>query len=230
VGLFPLEWSGYVAEELLHGASEFMTSVAKNNFQDMTELTYFFIFLRTKYIDQTVLMPYSSILKNFSAWFVQLWAESLGKINEAGLSTGLTPIPAYGPADQHAQLQFFTQGPLQKLILFIEVQKNSQDFSLLSPIKGFGLDELNSVSLNQLIQAQLYGTMSSLQRLGRPFMHLKIPELSLRDVGELTLFFQVLTASVGMALNVDPFDQPGVELSKKLTWDFLKTGKSPLEL
>ncbi|MEK6625480.1 MAG: glucose-6-phosphate isomerase, partial [Bdellovibrionota bacterium] len=178
-------------------------------------------------ITQTVLMPYSSRLKSFANWFVQLWAESLGK--RTGLSgrevfEGLTPIPAYGATDQHSQMQLFMEGPLDKVLVIIKVAKFQNDFSLKGHFKSSSIEKLAQFSLSQLMEAELEGTLRALREAGRPCILLTIPELTPEPLGELIMFFEILTAMMGHYLNIDPFNQPGVEAGKKYAFECLKSG------
>jgi glucose-6-phosphate isomerase len=74
-----------------------------------------------------IFMPYSNQLRTLSEWFVQLLAESTGKVNHEGIPVGITPLPAVGATDQHSQLQLFVQGPKDKLVLFLTVENFVND-------------------------------------------------------------------------------------------------------
>ncbi|MEC7183217.1 MAG: glucose-6-phosphate isomerase [Bdellovibrionota bacterium] len=179
-----------------------------------------------KKINQTVFMPYSSKLKLLSSWFVQLWAESLGKKNSSSqknVHEGLTPIPAYGATDQHSQLQLFMEGPRDKCILFVEVESFQHDFKLKSPFEEWPFSKLNPHSLSDLMDAEFRGTLKGLDEEGRPYIRITIPSLNEETLGAMILFFQSLTVFMGLLLEVNPFDQPGVELGKKFSFDFLET-------
>src|SRR5690606_13289312 len=120
--------------------------------KDFFDLAFFLLELHDKGIHQTVMMPYSSLLKDYSAWFVQLWAESLGKGGK-----GLTPIPAYGATDQHSQMQLFMEGPIDKVLMLIEVEKFHGDFSLNTPLSGESFKNLSGFSLSDLMKAEFQG-------------------------------------------------------------------------
>lgn len=170
---------------------------------------------------QTVLMPYSSKLTSFTHWFAQLWAESLGKNNKLNETVGLTPIVAHGPADQHSLLQIFMQGPKDKTYFFIKINKTFKNF------KSFKA-ELNQKDLTQIVHAQLEGTMAALQKENASMFLLEIKQLNAHSLGMLMYFFEYLTIVTGAALSINPYDQPGVESGKNLTWSILRDGKSPL--
>lgn len=170
---------------------------------------------------QTVIMPYSSKLKSFTHWFAQLWGESLGKKNEQNQATGLTPIVAHGPADQHSLLQLFMEGPNDKNYFFISINEFNNQYD------SFGGD-LEGKSLTKIVHAQREGTMAALQKNNATMFLLEINRLDAYTLGELMYFFEFLTVATGAALSIDPYNQPGVELGKSLTWSALKNGLSPL--
>lgn len=220
VGLLPAIFAGIDANEILEGAIEAQTLLHNTSGKDFYELAGWIKELHDKGIRQTVMMPYSSLLKEYSAWFVQLWAESLGK-----QGIGLTPIPAYGATDQHSQMQLFMEGPNDKLLVIIEVEKFQHDFSLENNIDGQSFKMLAPFTLSQLMKAELEGTLAALKENGRHVLHLKIPQLNECFLGQLILFSECLTVMVGKMLNIDPFNQPGVEAGKKYAYAWLKTLK-----
>jgi glucose-6-phosphate isomerase len=219
VGLLPAMFAGIDAQALLDGARDI-----KKHLSDPTACGEFFALARwindlhDKGLRQTVLMPYSSLLKEFSAWFVQLWAESLGKENK-----GLTPIPAYGVTDQHSQMQLFMEGPADKVLFMIEVESFGSDFSLQSPLKSESFKTLAPFKLSELMKAEFEGTLAALSENNRHVVHLRIPSLNESHLGQLILFSECLTVLVGRLLKVDPFNQPGVEAGKKYAYAWLKS-------
>lgn len=226
VGVFPALFAGIQIEQLYQGAEAIKTSLLENNFQKniLLQTATALFTLRQKNITQTVFMPYSSKLKNLSFWFVQLWAESLGKkLNHQGkvVNTGFTPIPAYGATDQHSQVQLFMEGPFDKCLILIEVQKRQHDFSLKNNLPCDSLNKLQKFSLNQLMEAEFKGTVKALDEAKRPYIHLSIEKLNESNLGGLILFLESLTALVGHMLEIDPFNQPGVEAGKKFAWQWL---------
>ncbi|MCY4524130.1 MAG: hypothetical protein OXB84_05270, partial [Halobacteriovoraceae bacterium] len=153
-------------------------------------------------------------------WMTQLWAESLGKDGK-----GLTPIPAYGASDQHSQMQLFMDGPLSKCIFLFEVGKFSQDFSLKNSWDCEILQKLSPYNLSELMHAELQGTSRALREKKRPFIHLLLPKINAQNLGGLILFLKSLTVLVGDFLQVNPFDQPGVDAGKQFTLSHLEKMK-----
>ena len=225
VGLLPALAAGLDVQALLMGAAEMRKQcLAPLKDNPLANMAASLIALARQGFTQTVLMPYSSQLRNLSSWFVQLWAESLGKKhNSAGeiVHTGLTPIPAYGSTDQHGQMQLFMEGPKDKVFILLEVESFAQDFPLdfpseMLPPKTLGPpEEFRGRQLSELMSAHFYATLKALKRAERPLVHLRIPRLDEESLGALIVFFECMTVMVGISLDINPFDQPGVELGKK---------------
>lgn len=169
-----------------------------------------------------VLMPYSDRLREFGEWYRQLWAESLGKREDRQGKTvhvGPTPLVAIGATDQHSQVQLFMEGPFDKVITFVAVEKVEEEV----PIPGRSdlppdLAYLPGHSLAELLRAELEATASALAQSGRMSCTLRFSDLSARTLGEAIMFFQVATGFAGAWYGIDPFNQPGVELGKRLTY------------
>lgn len=228
VGLFPALFAGISIEDLFVGANDFKSEILKadvdNNplLQSAAHLAYL-LFEEEVPVTQTILMPYSSKLKSFSHWFVQLWGESLGKYSDdKKVNTGLTPIPAYGATDQHSQMQLFMEGPNDKFLFLIEVKNKKHDFKLDNTIGKSSAIKLNGYGINQLIEAQLHGTISALTERKRNLAHITIDKNDAKNLGAMILFFECLTALMGHYLYINPFNQPGVELGKKYAFEYLK--------
>jgi glucose-6-phosphate isomerase len=169
-----------------------------------------------------VMMPYSDRLRDVAEWFRQLWAESLGKrVDRAGnvVHTGPTPVAAVGATDQHSQVQLLMEGPFDKAITFLTVEDAGVDV----PIPGRDglpteLAYLAGKTLGALLRAEYQATSAALARMGRMNCTLSLPDLAPATLGELLMFFQIATGYAGAWYGVNPFDQPGVELGKQLTF------------
>lgn len=175
-----------------------------------------------------VLMPYTDRLRDFAEWYRQLWAESLGKrVDRQGreVHTGPTPVAAVGATDQHSQVQLFMEGPFDKVITFAVVDDLGQDV----PIPAIGdvlgsrplpaeISYLAGHSLGELLRAEYEATASALAQMGRMSCTLRLRDLSADTIGELVMFYQIATGYAGAWYGIDPFDQPGVELGKRLTY------------
>ncbi len=219
VGLLPAMFAGIDAHDLLTGAQDIQKHLYDPKMaESFYQLGLWIKELHDKGVNQTVLMPYSSLLKEYSAWFTQLWAESLGKDGK-----GLTPIPAYGATDQHSQMQLFMEGPVDKVIFLIEVENFGSDYSMKNTVDAGGFKLLSPFKLSQLMKAEFEGTLTALQENKRHVVHMKIPSLKEPYLGQLILFSECLTVLLGKLLGVDPFNQPGVEAGKKYANAWLKS-------
>jgi glucose-6-phosphate isomerase len=218
VGLFSAAWAGVNVDQLVHGAeaikAQLLDTSAEKNILTLTAA--WLEQQRAAGKNLTVLMPYSSLLKEFTAWWVQLWAESLGKDG-----IGLTPIMAYGASDQHSQMQLFMQGPADKTMIFLRTDVGGKDYPLASDIKLPGMQALAPFKLSQLMEAEYSGTLTALQESQRPLLDFAVGKVNAESLGGLILFFESLTALVGIASGIDPFNQPGVEAGKKYAHEWL---------
>ena len=172
-----------------------------------------------------VLMPYTDRLREFAEWYRQLWAESLGKrVDRSGrtINGGPTPVAAVGATDQHSQVQLFMEGPFDKVITFVTVDDLGVDVKIPRPSSDQSmppdLDYLPGHTLGELLRAEYEATASALAQMGRMNCTLRFPDLSAATLGEAIMFFQLATGYAGIWYGIDPFDQPGVELGKRLTY------------
>jgi glucose-6-phosphate isomerase len=169
-----------------------------------------------------VLMPYSDPLRDFAAWFVQLWAESLGKHTPGGGSVGSTPLAALGATDQHSQVQLFMEGPKNKTVTFISVRERATDITIprsFADVKELGY--LGGHSLGELIDVEQRATAGALARRGRPNLTIQLDRVDPYHVGGLMMFFEIATAFAGQLYGIDAFNQPGVELGKQFAYALL---------
>lgn len=223
VGLLPIALAGADVEALLRGAARANESVRRpledNPILQATLLQYLH-YRRGKHI--SVLMPYSTRLRWLPNWFVQLWAESLGKAEDKDGSLvheGSTPLPAIGTTDQHSQVQLFNEGPNDKVVAFVRLEAFDRETEI--PDAQPGLEKLSYLagqSFNRLINAEQAATAHALAARGRPNYTLRLPRLDAENLGELLQFLMWQTAVMGELTHVDAFDQPGVELGKVYTY------------
>ncbi len=170
----------------------------------------------------SVMMPYSSQLRDVADWFRQLWAESLGKkfgVDGEVVHAGPTPVKALGVTDQHSQLQLYIEGPFDKLITFVALDEFDETVAMppaFDDLKHVGY--LGGRTMNELIEAERLATQTVLTDLHRPNATIWLPKLDAFCVGQLLFMLEVQTAMAGKLLRVNPFDQPGVEEVKLRTF------------
>ena len=172
-----------------------------------------------------VMMPYSSKLKDIADWFRQLWAESLGKkhdLDGAPVHVGQTPIKALGATDQHSQVQLYVEGPFDKVVCFLEVERFEADVHIPEGFDRFpDVSYLGGHSLGELLNTEKRGTERALTDNRRPNMTITLPEVNANSVGQLLYMLEVATAFAGGLYNVNAFDQPGVEFGKQYAYAML---------
>ena len=170
-------------------------------------------------------MPYADSLKYFADWYCQLWAESLGKEvdnNGVTVNAGQTPVKALGVTDQHSQVQLYTEGPYDKVVTFIAIGKYRNWVTIPEGCKDIpDVNFLCGHSLNELINAERSATEYALTAKKRMNHTIYMPEVNAFTIGELICYFEMQTAFAGEFLNIDAYNQPGVENGKKATYALL---------
>ena len=226
VGLLLAEVIRTDSDEMLRGALDIHKRCSESElWQNPAYLFGALLYLMDKEKHRTinVMVPYADSLKPFSEWFCQLWAESLGKENK-----GLTPYPSLGTTDQHSQLQLWTEGPQDKVIIFIRINDYGVDIKIPDIFKGTeGFNYLSGHTLSELIKAEEEATELALAKAGRPNMTIIIPQIDAYHLGQLFHFFEIATAFTGALFGINPFNQPGVEEGKNLTYGMM--GKKGFE-
>lgn len=172
-----------------------------------------------------VLMPYADSLKYISDWYAQLWAESLGKqvdLDGNLIYAGQTPVKALGVTDQHSQVQLYIEGPFDKVITFLRV-----DCYRATTVIPNGYLDIPDVSflcghtMNELITAEEEATEYAVMKSKHLSYSITLPEVNAFTIGALLYLFEVQTAFAGELLNLNAFDQPGVEEGKNATYALL---------
>ena len=170
----------------------------------------------------SVMMPYADSLKYMADWYCQLWGESLGKavdLDGKTVNVGQTPVKALGVTDQHSQVQLYTEGPFDKVITIIGVERFRGDVVIADGAEEFpDVSFLSGHTMGELINTERVATEYALTRSGHMNNTIMIPEVNAESVGELLMFFQLQTAYCGAMLNIDTFNQPGVEEGKNATY------------
>lgn len=224
VGLLPFALVGIDIDEIVNGIKD-MDLALKNtdineNIAAQNALIHFLMDTQ-KGKKISVLMPYSSRLKYVADWYVQLWAESLGKeknLNGETVHVGPTPVKAVGATDQHSQIQLYNEGPNDKIINFIRVKKFDNDLEIPKIFEYTGIGYLGGKTVNDLMNAEADATRVALSDYDKPTVTITLPEINGYYVGQLLYMFEVQTAIAGALYNIDAFNQPGVEQAKNYTY------------
>ncbi len=226
VGLLLAEVIGIDSDSLLRGAMDINDKCSEPDFwKNPAYLFGTLLYLMNEEKQKTinVLVPYADSLKPLSEWFCQLWAESLGKDRK-----GLTPYPSVGTTDQHSQLQLWIEGPRDKVLIFIRIDNYGNDIKIPGVFKDIeGLSYLSGHTLSELIKAEEEATELALAKAGIPNMTITMPQIDAYHLGQLFHFFGLATAFTGFLYRINPFDQPGVEEGKNLTYGIM--GKKGFE-
>ena len=224
VGLLPAAVVGIDIKQLLKGAA-YMDKICKNKnlYQNpalMTALLEVLSMRRGKNI--SVMMPYADGLKYIADWYCQLWGESLGKaVDNQGnyVYEGQTPVKALGVTDQHSQVQLYREGPFDKVITIIAVENFRSTVNISDGCENIpDVNFLCGNTMNKLINAEREATEYALTTAKRLNYTITLPEINAFTIGQLLYMFEMETAYAGAMLNIDTFNQPGVEGGKNATY------------
>lgn len=172
-----------------------------------------------------VAFPYSNRLWGAAFWFRQLWAESLGKAKTRkgeAVHTGQTPVAALGTTDQHSQVQLYMEGPNDKVFTFWRLRKRRNPGKITKKRIGLeAFDYLAGSSLEKLLEAERSAAAAALAVNGRPNCTLELDRLDEEHLGAFFQLFMFQTAFMGELLDVNAFDQEGVEMGKRFTFGLM---------
>jgi glucose-6-phosphate isomerase len=224
VGLLPALARGLDARAIRAGAKSvvdaLLASQTPQDFAPAVGAATAVALAKEKGIRTAVMMPYADRLGRLAAWFAQLWAESLGKNGE-----GTAPIAALGPLDQHSQLQLFMDGPREHYLTIVRVASAGVGPEIDAGLaKLAGAQMLGGHTIGDVVAAQAAALPEALAQAGRPVRTIDIAKLDEKALGALLMHFMIETILAGRLLDVDPFDQPAVELAKILTKERLSKG------
>ncbi|MBT4530361.1 MAG: glucose-6-phosphate isomerase [Phycisphaerae bacterium] len=225
VGLFPIALCGIEIEPLLDGARQMDDLCKQLQNNPAGDLATALISAMQDGFNIQVMMPYCDRLVQLSEWYVQLWAESLGKVNSDKVRVGPSPMTALGATDQHSMLQLWREGPTDKVIGFVEVT-DEIDVSLGDQPISTSLSWLCGKSLGTLLHAQKVATEEAVRDAGQKTWTLTMPSLNAHSIGQFIALWQNAVAIAGRIMKINPYDQPGVELGKELTKRALTQDKS----
>ena len=233
VGLFSAAMCGINISRLLAGARDMDERVSRKDFSRnpaaINAAINYHYYTHGKPI--SVMMPYSYALKDLADWYRQLWAESLGKrfdLKKREVRIGPTPVKALGTTDQHSQVQLYREGPNDKLFTFLQVSNFGKDPTIgpapdCAPELGF----LAGKNLGELLNNEKKATEYALLESKRPCLTVLFDRVNAYTVGQFIYLYEVTTSLTGALFNINPYDQPAVELGKEAT--FALMGKEGYE-
>ena len=219
VGVVPLEIAGYDMRSLLGGAGEFIRRFFDGQENHLLEKACY-LYENSESVSINVLFSYADRLEDLTKWYVQLWGESLGKIDADGNRVGLTPIGIIGAVDQHSFLQLVIEGPKDKSLTFMTIEDFQKDLTI-PDISLYGIEKtdfINGQSFNKLINAQCDATMQSVIQSGVGADTIALDRVTPENIGALIVYYELLTSLVGSMLKVNTYNQPGVELGKQILY------------
>ena len=220
VGLVPLAMVGVDIDNLLNGCKRVADSffAKEGYYKPIIRKARFLVENKNKF-NINIIFSYSSLLESFNKWYVQLWAESLGKVNINGTRQALTPIGLVGPVDQHSFLQMIVDGVRDKTVTFIKID-DLKDETIIPEDTANKFDSLacgyaEGYSFNELLNMQADATIQSIQEQD----NIPCDVISIRTVDEYniakTMFsYQLLVSCIGAFLQINTYNQPGVEYGK----------------
>jgi len=219
VGLLPAALLGINIDKLLRGANDLLLN--GNDKILIPAAIYLYFMEHGKSIN--IMMPYSSRLEKFAEWFCQLWGESLGKkltYDNKIINFGTTPVRAVGAIDQHSQIQLFREGSLDKIVTFVALNSHESDQSITGDYNE-AFKYLSGIKLGELLNAELKATETALLGSGVPSVRIDLDLIDEYSLGQLLNFYQYIVPIIGLAVNINPFDQPGVEEAKDFAYGLM---------
>ena len=215
VGIVPAILCGININDLYLGAKEVI-----NNFDKFLPLSLskYLCMQQKKIFSSNVLMTYSDNLFYFGKWYLQLWAESIGKNNK-----GITAIHSIGTTDQHSQLQLYLNGPKDKFFTFVTTNHSNRGLKINNDI--FNNTEINyfkNKRIGDLMEAEQRATIETFKLNNFSFREIFIPKIDEKNLGKLLTLSIIETIASCVYFDVNPFDQPAVEQGKILTKKYLK--------
>jgi glucose-6-phosphate isomerase len=216
VGLFPAAVTGLDIDALLAGAAQCVDEVNEQGAEHPAAVgaAMHYLMDTARGRNVRVMMTYADALERLAAWFVQLWAESLGKDGK-----GSTPHGAVGTTDQHSQVQLYMEGPQDKVIEIVEVDNHPRDLEIPKAYEDLeGVGYLGGHTMAELLGVECDATRRTLTEAGHPNSTIRLGAVNEENLGYLLQALEVQTAIAGALYGVNAFNQPGVEAGKQITY------------
>ncbi len=220
-GLAPLLLAGVDVQRLLDGAKAIKQSFFEDGYIKETLLKKATYYAKNSMnYNINTLFAYSESLESFTDWYVQLWGESLGKKQRhSSFNVGLTPVGLIGPKDQHSFLQLIVEGLRDKSVTVLKVENFDDKIKIPSiTLKELeDLDLMNGIAFCDLINMQADSTIEALlDKKDIPVDTITMQHIDEENMGKLIFYYELLTSIVGQMMDVNAYDQPGVEDGKRI--------------
>jgi len=214
VGMIPAILGGLDVKKIHLGA---LKAIEENNFIDSLKFAQIFKFCSSNNYLSNVMMTYSDGLNYFGKWYLQLWAESIGKSNK-----GITALHAIGTTDQHSQLQLYLEGPKDKFFTFIKSSYQKKGLKIDAEImQEESVNYLVNKTMGDLMHAEQDATINTFKLNNFKFREILLSKINEEAMGSLMANCIIETIAACIYFDVDPFDQPAVEQGKILTKKYL---------
>ena len=214
VGMIPAIIAGLDVKKIHKGA---LSTINKNNFSNSFKFGQIYKFCTSNNYLSNVMMTYSDGLNYFGKWYLQLWAESIGKENR-----GITALHATGTTDQHSQLQLYLDGPKDKFFTFIKSNYKNKGLKINSEImKAESVNYLVDKTMGDVMHAEQNATIDTFKLNNFKFREIIIDDINEESMGSLMTSSIIETITTCVYFGADPFDQPAVEQGKILTKKYL---------
>ena len=229
VGLVPLAMVGVDIDNLLNGCKRVSKSFFDQGsyYKPIIRKARFLVENKSRF-NVNVIFSYSSSLESFNKWYVQLWAESLGKVNINGTRQALTPVSLVGPVDQHSFLQLIIDGVRDKTITLIKISDLRDDTVIPSnnKFKSLGMGYVDGLRFNDLLNQQADATIKSIEEQADiPCDVVMISTVDEYNIAKLMFIYQLMVSAIGSFLQINTYDQPGVEHGKSILVEKLKNNE-----
>ena len=214
VGMIPAILAGLDVKKVHLGASKV---IENSDFLDTFKFAQIFKFCSSNNYFSNVMMTYSDGLTYFGKWYLQLWAESIGKKDR-----GITALHAVGTTDQHSQLQLYLDGPKDKFFTFIKSNYHKKGLNIdTETMKEESVNYLINKTMGDLMHAEQDATIDTFKLNNFKFREILLSEINEEAMGGLMANSIMETIAACIYFEVDPFDQPAVEQGKALTKKYL---------
>ena len=232
VGLVPLAVAGAEIRRLVAGAELTRSNALTRDIgaNPLAQATGDIYASYRRGLSELVMMTYAERLEDLVEWFRQLWAESLGKKQRStGDAEGMTPISAVGTIDQHSQVQLYIEGPPRQFICFLDPGSSGSELKVPEDsLLPNSLEYMEGASFQKILEAELDATRRSLREAERPTVTWEFSGVDELELGGFILGWEYITALMAELIDVNAFNQPGVEAGKRIAEDIL-AGRDSVE-